>query len=504
MPGPRASNAGAEGVGKVLPFRVGPWVSYEPPSSSSHTSSFPVMDQQDVDMEAPQISTLREEETPPPPRASNPRFKLKLVVKDKTKTITSSSAGAGSGKPRTEAQEGEEEEDDQEDQLIDDDDSPIPAASLASGSGSKRKAGSASTTTGSAKRKKNGKKADGGGGEGKLKEKVTQGQQAGAPDLAPTMSWFQANPATEQLEDSGAGAEGRIKLAPDDADTPLSVSSASASTKKKAKKTPAKKPKATANPRLKLIPPLLPPEDTVSEAGMTGTAASSPIGIHFDDFTPEPEAPSNIALDGGPEPPSTAQTAAATDQPINLEGIPVPVYPLPTKPFPVLPPPKISTGFAPNVPLDKSKAKVRHWRVANREIRGIAGGRWFTRAWVGEKESELAGVLAAGKANGVEGSLSVATGGNGAKALGGGGGGGGGTSASAPPGGTGKGSKKKGGAAANSSRSGSSVPEANGTGTTGGGGGGSARGPSKMRISQMAPPPPSSEAGDVDMAASAA
>ncbi|KAK1217102.1 hypothetical protein PQX77_020248 [Marasmius sp. AFHP31] len=480
--GPKQGSAGAaEGVGKVLPFRVGPWVSYEPPpSSSSLTSSFSVMDP-DVDMDAPQISTLRDEQTPPPQKASNPRFKLKLVVKDKTKTITSSSAGKSNTR---ENEEGEEEDEDQEDQLIDDDDGPIPAASLAAGS--KRKSGAASLPASSsgkrkARKSEHGKRSEAGEGQGKLKEKVVQ--QPGAPNLAPTLSWFQANPATEHLEDSGA--EGRIKIAPEDTDTPLSLPP---STKKKAapKKAPAKKPKASA--KLKLIPPMLPPEDTVSEAGMTGTAASSPVGMHGDDyFSPEPEAalpPSNIHLD----PSEPAPTAQVAEQPINLEGVPIPVYPLPTKPFPVLPPPKISTGFAPNVPLDKTKAKVRRWRVANREIRGIGGGRWFTRAWVGEKESDLANVLAAGKAANAaaSGSEAASVGGNGASSAKGAGGA---TSISAPPK-----AKKKGAAA---SRAGSSIPE---PGTVA-----SARGPSKMRITQMAPPDPpapSSEAGDVDMVGS--
>lgn len=74
---------------------------------------------------------------------------------------------------------------------------------------------------------------------------------------------------------------------------------------------------------------------------------------------------------------------------INLEGIPLPIYPLPSRPFPVQPPPKIGTGLAPVIPLDKSSNRPRRWRTANREIRGIAGGRWFARSWVGEKESEL-------------------------------------------------------------------------------------------------------------------
>lgn len=75
---------------------------------------------------------------------------------------------------------------------------------------------------------------------------------------------------------------------------------------------------------------------------------------------------------------------------MNLDSNPVPSYTLPTKPFPVQPPTKIPTGFAPVLPLDKSGLKVRQWRVARREIRGIAGGRWFARSWVGSRDSELA------------------------------------------------------------------------------------------------------------------
>ena len=105
-----------------------------------------------------------------------------------------------------------------------------------------------------------------------------------------------------------------------------------------------------------------------SWAAYTGTAASSPA-LH-DANSPEPDllAPSDM----------------------NLDGVALPIYPLPSKPFPVQPPPKIPTGLAPLIPLDKSKNKSRRWRTANREIRGIAGGRWFTRSWVGDKESELA------------------------------------------------------------------------------------------------------------------
>ena len=95
--------------------------------------------------------------------------------------------------------------------------------------------------------------------------------------------------------------------------------------------------------------------------------------------------------------PSTLVTAPV-DVDMSLEGVPLPVYPLPSKPYPVQPPPKIGSGFAPPINFDKSGKPVRKWRQANREIRGIAGGRWFTRAWIGDKESEFASAQAAASA----------------------------------------------------------------------------------------------------------
>jgi hypothetical protein len=122
----------------------------------------------------------------------------------------------------------------------------------------------------------------------------------------------------------------------------------------------------------------------------TGTAASSPVTTaHVEPGSPEQD---QLELSGPSAPP-------VDEPPMNLEAIgPIPVYPLPTKPFPVQTPIKILTGFAPAMPLDKSLKKVRHWRIANREIRGIAGGRWFARSWVGDKESEYATAAGAAKA----------------------------------------------------------------------------------------------------------
>lgn len=116
---------------------------------------------------------------------------------------------------------------------------------------------------------------------------------------------------------------------------------------------------------------------------VSGTAASSPLAAHFEKSQPA----SPDAEYAPPSSPVAAPSAPSVEE-TNLENTPLPIYPLPSKPFPVQPPPKIPTGFAPPIPLDKSGKKVRHWRTAQREIRGIAGGRWFARSWVGDKDSE--------------------------------------------------------------------------------------------------------------------
>jgi len=115
--------------------------------------------------------------------------------------------------------------------------------------------------------------------------------------------------------------------------------------------------------------------------GVSGTAVSSPITGNFE----KPQLAS-------PEPGQITLSSSATEpvEEANLENIPLPVYPLPTKVFLVQAPPKIPTGFTLPFTLDKSRKKVRHWRTVNREIRGIAGGRWFARSWVGNKDSEYA------------------------------------------------------------------------------------------------------------------
>ncbi len=79
----------------------------------------------DVDMDAPQISTLREETTPEPNPARS-KFRVKLLVGDKGESSKASSVSSKRGRGDTDDDEDEDEDDDEEeDQLIDDDDDEV-------------------------------------------------------------------------------------------------------------------------------------------------------------------------------------------------------------------------------------------------------------------------------------------------------------------------------------------------------------------------------------------
>jgi Wiskott-Aldrich syndrome protein len=107
------------------------------------------------------------------------------------------------------------------------------------------------------------------------------------------------------------------------------------------------------------------------------TAPSSPVIREID--TPEADIE-----------PLSLNNTSGNNQLDDLHEQAKPLYPLPSKPFLVQPLPKIGSGFAPTIPLEKNKAPARHWRKAKREIRGIAGGRWFACTWVGDKDSDYA------------------------------------------------------------------------------------------------------------------
>ncbi|KAJ3571615.1 hypothetical protein NP233_g3633 [Leucocoprinus birnbaumii] len=454
-------------------FRASPWVPYQP----SHQST--TMDD-DVDMDAPSISTLPEEKTPPPTsrrKADSRKKKPKAAAPAAPFSISWRKSGtqASDGEP---AEEGEDEED----QLIDDeDDVATPAPTPASTS--------AKTTEAAPKKKapakRKARKEPGTEEEG-AKKRTKKDPSSSTKPRKPSGSEPTPSESLDDGTDAGTGANtptiSVIESEPLDNKT----------TKKKStpRKTAAKAAKGKSS-GLKMVIPALSSlaaqDDTasvMSEGGVSGTAASSPVAIEKSQpGSPEPEP---IA------PSSPVAAPAPLAEETNLENVPLPVYPLPSKPFPVQPPPKIPTGFAPPIPLDKSGKKVRHWRTANREIRGIAGGRWFARSWVGDKDSEYGSLLAAKeleKSNGLLGLPKQSS-----------------HSASAPPLGRGSSKKTKGGAtsvnpSAAPSRDASVVPQdappsgANTTGATSVSVSANAtpipiatstvRAPTKMRIQQL-------------------
>jgi len=107
-------------------FRASPWVSYDPSATS------PTADSGDIGMDAPQISTLREETPPPRQPARTSKFRVKLLLNENT-------GSASKGKSKGEEEEGEDELEDEEDQLIDDDDIPASDVSPSKGKATPRK-----------------------------------------------------------------------------------------------------------------------------------------------------------------------------------------------------------------------------------------------------------------------------------------------------------------------------------------------------------------------------
>lgn len=124
-------------------------------------------------MDAPTISTLRDDDSPPPPT----KFRVKLVVKDKP--------------VERPAHSDDDDDDEQEiDELIDDEPAkptlnPIVLPPMRDISPKKKS---------SAKRKP--RKSD---KDSKSKEKVAA-VQPGGPLLGPTMSWFEATPSDHQQD----------------------------------------------------------------------------------------------------------------------------------------------------------------------------------------------------------------------------------------------------------------------------------------------------------------
>lgn len=357
---------------------------------------------EDVDMDAPQISTLHDEASPEP-RPAPSKFRVKLLVNNKSESSKAGSVSSKHGRADSDDDE-DDDEDEEEDQLIDDDDDeavkPAPAIPAQV------------TAPVAATPPKRGGRGRGGGRGGRGRGRGRAGAQ---PVPGPGVTWFETAPseatssqvASADVWDPSIGAGGSPAAQAPARKKPGPPKGSQRGGRKKAPKyvplfisgyafihqppLGSRRRQCQCSRmililqvkvrvhRRRCVRALMRPSCTAY-----GTAASSPVPH---DGSPEPDIPlSHIA----------AMHHAMEDAP--LEGVPLPVYPLPSKPFPVQPPPKMGTGFAPSIPLDKSGKPVRKWRQVHREVRGIAGGRWFVKSWVGEKESDFANAVAASQA----------------------------------------------------------------------------------------------------------
>ncbi|KZS93322.1 hypothetical protein SISNIDRAFT_454481 [Sistotremastrum niveocremeum HHB9708] len=325
-----------------------------------------------MDNEAPEISTLREEVTPPPaPPAVQSKFRIKLPGRPAPPPEADAlppppdsrhlQTPTTSRYPSEDEPMHEEEEDEiEEDQLIDDDDD----------FGSPNKHLSARSTPSVSPSKKATK------GRGK------KSQNAKLPDPSSMMSTFEVAPKDPQpvrtTEESWVPVQTFI---PPTVPVPVAKPARKKLAPKKAgTTTKARKSKLSQVASASHLDEI----GSVSEA-VPGTTASSPMHPDLDAADYEPvHASHSIA---SPYPP----LEEASYDP-GLE--PVPLWPPPTKSFSVQPPVKIQTAYAPALPLEKNTPKPRAWKIANREIRGIGGGRWFVRAWVGDKDSDYAAAAA--------------------------------------------------------------------------------------------------------------
>ncbi|KAI9513124.1 hypothetical protein F5148DRAFT_1279163 [Russula earlei] len=397
-------------------FRASPWITYDPPSDSQ--PSQPMVDN-DTEMDAPQISTLHDDGESPPTHASPARtgkFRVKLLVNEAkvgTKFITFNGETGEEAGVAGEAEDEDGPDEDEEDELIDDEEDASTPAPSSSGAGAAG-AGASSATKSGTKRPLTKTKSS------QARRKARLGGASAAPPASlPAAASLEAqgNLANDG-PDAKASAESQVTLpqattlAPSPGAKNKAVPKGTTAAQRAPRKS-ASKPKTTTA----VVPPTSDAAADVSEGddfllliqvrelslnaqcpfpcimtGHAGTVPSSPA--HVDARTPEPEPEQEAEQEAMPAG-DTAMAVFAVPalEPTTLEdieGVPHPRYPLPTKPFQVQPAPKISTGYAPIVPLDRTKSKPRHWRMAHREIRGISGGRWFARAWVGDKDSELA------------------------------------------------------------------------------------------------------------------
>lgn len=197
-------------------FRASPWVSYKP-SNPPHQST-PMAD--DVDMDAPQISTLPEEKSPPPRRKAPPR-RDPANLSTKPKPVEPASWR----QRQTNATKGSDDEEEEEDQLIDDEDDV---------SGSKRK--TASTPVSAAKKKappKRKARKEPEAEEDGLKKRTKKDKALLPSKPAPAAPGLEATPSDSPEDGTGlnTGADTPSIIAAD-SEPPESISASKAPKKK--------------------------------------------------------------------------------------------------------------------------------------------------------------------------------------------------------------------------------------------------------------------------------
>jgi hypothetical protein len=178
-------------------FRASPWVTYDPTANQADMDNM-----EDVDMDAPQISTLREEETPPPQKP-----KVSAARRGKA-TKQAKTAPVWVRPPRKESNTEEEydEAEEEEDQLIDDDDDemmkPLPPAALAP---SARSADVTPKRRVPNKRKP--RKSEKRIAEDERKAREKDMSRTAGPGAGASMAWFSATPSETHEEADGAVKE---------------------------------------------------------------------------------------------------------------------------------------------------------------------------------------------------------------------------------------------------------------------------------------------------------
>ena len=212
----------------AAPFRAAPWISYNAQP----------MDE-DIEMDAPRISTLREEESPPPQqRKTASSRKPKSTPKGKTGEFPFLP------RPRKESLTDDEydEPEEEEDQLIDDDDDEMNKPTPSQTPGRSAEAGQKRKAPSKRKPRKSEKKAD---DDKKGKEK--QSQQT-APPTTPqiTVETSEAEPSPPDLVGNTTAVPSNTPQ--DMPPEPITASKLSPPTKKKAS---PRKPPAVPRQRAK-------------------------------------------------------------------------------------------------------------------------------------------------------------------------------------------------------------------------------------------------------------